>query len=221
MLVASFRLDADAVALAETFDRLPDLRVEVERIAAHATESTMPCLWTSGVDFGALDAALAADPSVDGVIEDSAFPGEKYYQVDWSEGVERRVDAFIDHEASILAATGTAEGWALRFRFVTREQFDAFREFLVDRDHEFALLNLAEPEVPRRWSSDLTAAQREALVAAAERGYFEVPRGVTTRDLAAELDVSHQALSELLRRATGNLVDATLVREGGGPSDPT
>lgn len=211
MLIASFRLDPEAVALRETFERLPDLEVEVERIAAHGTESTMPCLWASGVDFAALDEAFSADASVAGVIEDRAFPEEKYYQIDWSELVERRVDAFIDHEASILQAEADADGWRLRFRFVTRDQFDDFRAFLAERDYSFTLLDLAEPEAPRRWYGDLTTAQREALVVASERGYFEVPREVTTRELAAELDVSHQALSELLRRATDNLVRSTVA----------
>ena len=216
MLVASFRLDPDAVALSETFERLPDLTLEVERIAAHGTESTMPCLWTSGVDFDALDDALAADPSVDAVIETSEFPAEKYYQIDWSDPVERRVDAFIDHEAAVLEATADADGWRLRFRFVTRDQFDAFRTFLAERDYSFSLLDLAEPDAPGRWRGDVTPAQREALVVANERGYFDVPRRVTTRELAAELSVSHQALSERLRRATGNLVDSTLSIPGDG-----
>lgn len=211
MLIASFRLDPEAVALRETFERLPDLEVEVERIAAHGTESTMPCLWASGVDFVALDEALAADASVAEVIEELPFPEEKYYQVDWSELVERRVDAFIDHEASILQAAADVEGWRLQFRFVTRDQFDDFRTFLSERDYAFRLLDLAEPEAPHRWYGDLTAAQREALVVACERGYFEVPRDVTTRELAADLDVSHQALSELLRRATANLVRSTVA----------
>lgn len=210
MLLASFRLDPEAVALRETFERLPDLQLEVERIAAHGTESTMPCLWTSGVDFDALDEALAADASVAAVLEACEFPAEKYYQIDWSEMVERRVDAFVDHEASILEAVADADGWRLRFRFVTRDQFDAFREFLAARDYSFSLLDLAEPDAPRRWHGDLTPAQREALVVANEHGYFDVPRAITTRELAAELSVSHQALSERLRRATGNLVDSTL-----------
>ena len=211
MFIASFRLDLEAVALRETFERLPGLEVEVERIAAHGTKSTMPCLWATGADFAALDEALEADASVAGIIEDLAFPEEKYYQIDWSELVERRVDAFIDHEASILQAEADADGWRLRFRFVTRDQFDDFRAFLTERDYSFTLLDLAEPEAPRRWYGDLTAAQREALIVACERGYFEVPRDVTTRELAAELAVSHQALSELLRRATANLVRSTVA----------
>jgi predicted DNA binding protein len=226
MLNATFRLDPEAVALQETFRRLPDLVVDVERIAAHATESTMPCVWASGVDFEALDDALAADASVAEVIEDSEFPDEKYYRIDWSEGVERRVNAFIDHEASVLRAEADADGWRLGFRFVTREQFDAFREFLSERDYAFDLLDLAESDRHRNRYGGLTPTQCEALEIASERGYFEVPREVTTRDLAAELEVSHQALSELLRRATGNLVDSTVAADvdpatGRDPSDRT
>ena len=47
MLLATFRFDHDALALAETFEQVPELDVEAERIAAHATEWTMPCLWAT------------------------------------------------------------------------------------------------------------------------------------------------------------------------------
>ena len=58
--------------------------------------------------------------------------------------------------------------------------------------------------------SPLTKTQYETVVTAYELGYFDVPRKVTLKELAAELDVSHQALSERLRRSHAALVDAEL-----------
>jgi hypothetical protein len=52
----------------------------------------------------------------------------------------------------------------------------------------------------------LTAAQREAIRAAADRGYFKVPREVSLKELAEQLGVSEQAVSQRLRRGLGNLV---------------
>jgi hypothetical protein len=57
----------------------------------------------------------------------------------------------------------------------------------------------------------LTTEQFNALTAAAERGLFEVPRGVTIGDLAEEFGVTHQAMSERIRRATGALVEDALL----------
>ena len=39
-----------------------------------------------------------------------------------------------------------------------------------------------------------------------EAGYYNIPRDVTSEELAAELDVSHQALSERFRRGHKQLV---------------
>lgn len=46
----------------------------------------------------------------------------------------------------------------------------------------------------------LTTRQRETLRLAADRCYFEIPRRATLADLADELGVSDQAISERLRR---------------------
>nr|WP_255473553.1 helix-turn-helix domain-containing protein [Halogeometricum sp. CBA1124] len=59
----------------------------------------------------------------------------------------------------------------------------------------------------------MTDLQRETLALAIRRGYFEVPRSATLSDLAAELGVSKQAVSERLRRAL-----ALLARDAVGES---
>lgn len=211
MLIASFQLDHEAVALEQAFEAVPDMDLEADRVAAHSAGWTMPCLWVAAADFGPVDDALATDPTVDEVVESEAFDHEKFYQVDWTDEVAERVHAYIDHEGSILSAEASREGWELRFRFATRDQFDQFREALDRGDRRFELIELTEPSRPRESVGSLTPAQRDALVAASDHGYFEVPRAVTTRELAAELDTSHQALSELLRRGTGKLVEDVLV----------
>ncbi|USZ66974.1 helix-turn-helix domain-containing protein [Halorussus salilacus] len=53
---------------------------------------------------------------------------------------------------------------------------------------------------------DLSARQREVLLAAAEAGYYRIPRGVTTAELAAEVGVERRTLEEHLRRAENKLV---------------
>ncbi|NKE37960.1 bacterio-opsin activator [Natronococcus sp. JC468] len=210
MLLATIRLDPEALALAATLERLPSLEIEVEQIAAHATDWTMPCLWVADADFDDVDDALAADPSVEEIVETLEFNDEKYYLVDWTDEIDERIDAYVDHAGSVLTAAATAAGWQLRLRFAGRDQFDAFRETLVDRGYSFELLELS-PITDRRYPiSHLTSGQLEALRTARERGYYEVPREITMRELAAELDTSHQNLSKLLRRATKTLIDVSL-----------
>jgi len=210
MLIATFHLDFDAVALGDAFEDVPGMTVEAERIAAHSTEWTMPCVWVSADDFDAVDDALAADSTVDRIIEADEFDGEKYYHLNWNDAVAERVDAYVNQEGSILRADASADGWEIEFRFVNRDQFDAFRAALQDRGHDFELVDIYEPGTPRQSVADLTPPQRDVLVTAVELGYFKIPRETAMQELADELDTSPQALSELLRRGTENLVTSTL-----------
>lgn len=56
----------------------------------------------------------------------------------------------------------------------------------------------------------LSPRQRETLRLAHERGYYQVPRDVTTAELADELGVERRTAEEHLRRAENKLVDATV-----------
>lgn len=211
MLITTFRLDLDAIGLGQTLRTLPDLEVEAERIAAHSTKWTMPCLWAANADFAAVDEALQADPSIDEIVETERFDDEKYYQVEWTDEVEDRIDTYVDKEGSIISARASNEGWEVRIRFASREQFDAFREHVREQGASFDLLDLTEPGSARQSTVSLTPSQRDALVAALERGYYDVPRETAARELAEELDMAHQSLSELLRRGTATLIDSTLT----------
>lgn len=148
MLLASFRLEPGAVALERTLRDLPSVEFKAERIAAHSTTWTMPCMWATHPDFDAVDEAVAEDPSVESIVETEEFGAEKYYQIKWTDEVERRLDAYLDTEGSLIAARATADGWDVRFRFVHREQFDAFREALRERDRSFRLRSLPSPVHP-------------------------------------------------------------------------
>lgn len=214
MLIATFHLPPEAVSLEHALRAVPGLEVEAERIAAHSTRWTMPCLWMANAEFAAVDAALADDPTVSEVVETHEFDREKYYQIDWIDDVERRIDAYLDKEGAILEASADSEGWRLKIRFASREQFDAFRDHFPEQDYSFELLDLAESGAPRQTYGELTPDQRDALVAAMEHGYYRVPREISIRELAETLDVSHQAVSELLRRGVANLIESALTSPG-------
>lgn len=214
MLIVTFQLEHEAVALERTLQRVAGITLEAERIAAHSTQWTMPCLWVTNGDFDDVDTALANDPSVAEIVEKYEFESEKYYQVEWAEAVKNRIDRYVDKEASILTARAGSNGWQLQIRFVGRDQFEEFREYLDGHGLSYRLVDITEPGAPRQSYGRITPAQRNALVTAMERGYYQVPRGVTARELADDLGTSHQAVSELLRRGTENLVESLLTTSG-------
>lgn len=81
---------------------------------------------------------------------------------------------------------------------------DADAEVTVERITSTG--DTGRPERERRLDS-LTSTQHQVLDLARERGYYEWPRGISTRDLAAELDISKTTLLEHLRKAESKLLD--------------
>ena len=57
----------------------------------------------------------------------------------------------------------------------------------------------------------VTQPQRETLMRAVQRGYYSIPRQMSTQDLAEDLDISDQAVTERLRRAIVTLTENTLI----------
>lgn len=218
MLVASFDIPPGAFALEHLFEELPETSVRAERIVAHGTDVTMPGLWISSSDFDAVDAHLSEEPAIETVVAKSADGTEQCYVVEWSDEILQLVDRFLAGTGAILRARGSATGWTLRIRFATRDQFDAFRACLDDGGYSFRLRQLSRRGSSHAPDTRITPPQREALLAAAETGYYDIPRRTNTRELASQLEMSHQALSEVLRRGTHNLIEASLT-DGAGRLD--
>ena len=99
--------------------------------------------------------------------------------------------------------------------------FDALRSEVRDCAG-MEMLRLTEL-TPRRTQGQRTAepvppAQREALQAAIEHGYYETPRQIDLSDLAAIVDIPRSTLSYRLRRAEAQLVKQFIA--GDQPLDP-
>lgn len=120
MVIATFSLPAEALALEEMLANISEIEIEAERIAAHSTEWVMPCLWIKSDDFDAVDSRLREDPSVDNIVETNEFDHEKYYHLEWSDAVEGRINAYVDKGGSVLEAHATAKGWEVEFSHVGR-----------------------------------------------------------------------------------------------------
>jgi len=58
----------------------------------------------------------------------------------------------------------------------------------------------------------LSVAERETLAAAAEAGYYDVPRGTTVAELADRLDVPRSTVQHRLQRSEAKVVDRFLER---------
>jgi Predicted DNA binding protein len=53
---------------------------------------------------------------------------------------------------------------------------------------------------------DLSSGQEEALLAAIEEGYYEIPRETKTAEVAGTLGISRRTFEEHLRRAENKII---------------
>ena len=211
MLTARFSVRPAEFALESALAAAPDVTLEADRTAAHSTSFVMPCFWATDGDLDVFEEALAADPTVEEVVTSESFDGERFYHVQWTDEVNEHVDTIIDHEGAILDARVLGRDWLLQIRFASRDQFETFRERVAEESGAYDLLDISATAGPHQKEGGPTAAQRDALVAAVDSGYYDIPRAATVEDVAADLDVSDQAVSERLRRGVKNLVTSVLV----------
>ncbi|MWG36792.1 helix-turn-helix domain-containing protein [Halomarina oriensis] len=204
--VAELRLRAAAFALAQTFDRRPTLNVRVEQVAASRPTRPFTSVWLSDTDVDAALDALADDPSVGVEAVVTRRQGSALCELAFPRRVSVVVDVVTSRAGTVLSATATGGAWSLRIRYPTREALSetvtALDRFGVDPTLSRVGCRSGSPV------GDLTEKQRQTVATAFERGYFEIPRKVSLTELAADLDVTHQALSERLRRAEQALLRA-------------
>lgn len=156
--------------------------------------------------------AIRAHPAVNDLQEVERHADEVLYALDWDASDDSFVAAIRQTEGTFLSATGTAQRWTVAVRFPSHERLSAFHERCSDADIPLELLRVYNPTNPEAgpWFG-LTVPQREALILAVQEGYYSIPRHTSSQDLAAELDISDQALTERLRRAIIALTTNTLL----------
>ncbi|WP_135536372.1 helix-turn-helix domain-containing protein [Halostella pelagica] len=210
-VITEFTIPADAFALHQTFEEIPDLMIEFERLATHSREWIMPFLWASDADIDTVERALRADPSIENLQRIGHDRNIGQFTVEWDEEFQQLIDQIVDQHGIMQEAEATNGSWFLKLKFVERDAVQEFQEFFAERGYNFELQRLYEGTAPKEREYDLTPEQHEVLVTALEMGYFAIPRDAQIGDLADELDISTNAVSQRLRRATRNLTRNTLT----------
>ncbi|KYH25065.1 HTH DNA binding domain protein [Halalkalicoccus paucihalophilus] len=209
--IAEIQLPVGEFALSHTLETLEEVNFEIERIVAHDPDSVMPYVWATGADSEELLSVLEEDSSVS-EIEVIAEPGEEsLYQMNWIDSVEALIHILTEEEGTILAAEGRQQGWFMRILFPDREALSQTYEFCEEHDLSMDIQRIYNIDQGKQGRFGLTDEQEETIAAAYEHGYYDVPRDVSLSDFAEELDISHQALSERLRRGHKTLVENTVI----------
>ena len=212
--IAEFNIPADEFALGPTFEDRSELEVEIERLVAHDHDRLMPFAWLTGEGpetFDELDDALSADSTVDSYELISKVDGDRLYRMEWVDSTEMIVHILLEEEGTVLHARGQDDGWHVRVLFPDRDSLSRTYDFANEHGIRFDIVRIYELDEERKGRFGLSDEQQETLAAATKLGYYDVPRGITQAELAEKLGVSHQALSERLRRAQKTLNENTII----------
>lgn len=208
--VVDATIPTDQFVLEETIERVPDVEFESVRCAIHSSEGTMPFLWGTTSQPDELETALRNDSSTERVRCLSRNDGRDLYSVDWTARAACLIDVFAETDGSVLDVRGTSDRWTLKILFPNRPTASETFQAWCDDDIDPSLSRISNLSCREGDNEGLSATQHSAIAQAFQTGYYDVPRGTTLEELAADFEVSHQALSERLRRGHSHLVERML-----------
>ena len=210
-VIGDFAFPGEHFVLRGTIDT-PEIDIEIERLVAHIDEGLTPYFRISAVDFDPVEQALAEDPTVTDLEQLEAVAKERFYRAHWHEGSHGLMTVLEKTEGAVLSATFHDGHWEVRVIFSDRGDLSDFFEQCRDElDFDIDLIRVFDRSNPATYGEyGLTQKQRDALLIALEAGYYTIPKQGQISDVAAELGVSPQAVSQRLRRACANLITNTI-----------
>lgn len=188
-----------------------DMHIELERVVPTGGD-VMPFFWARGSDFDQFEAAVRDNELVEQLSAVARVGNRVLYHVYWGDTVSSLTTILTNSEATILEAHGNSP-WMFRLRFNDHSGLTEFHNRCRDEEIDFhveRIYTLTEEETGV-YTFDITPQQQEALVAAVEGGYFEVPRQTTLKEVAQELGISPQAASERIRRGADTVLQKVLL----------
>jgi len=210
-VIVHLRIPAQSFELGRILELGTGTTIELENLVPLG-EKAVPFFSVSEEVSEDFEKSVRNHPSVDRIAEVSEHENETLYSLDWNVSRDIFFQGVVEMGGQILSGTGTPETWEFELRFQSHGALSEFQEYCSDAHISLEVGRIYNPMRPGTgmWYG-LTAPQRETLVRAVRGGYYSIPREMSTQDLAEELDISDQAVTERLRRAIDTLVENTLV----------
>lgn len=210
------RLPANEFALADTLSAVSDLQVTCASIGASGKTAAFPLVWFHTTELDKLDAALETDPTVTAAEALVHVDDRHLYRMEWASSLRWLCQLLLTSRAICLDAQASDTHWKIEILYPDREALQETDEFCEQYNLSFTIESVRTIDPEQTTQCGLTPAQYEAMTVACQLGYFAVPREANLEEVAAEVGVSHQALSERLRRGHETLI--TTVLNGSKPS---
>nr|WP_226042527.1 helix-turn-helix domain-containing protein [Natrinema sp. DC36] len=221
MLLATLVIDYPI--LRETLSRAPNTKVTWEQSDLTRDDTHQMLVWVDGDDeVAAFDAGLEVDPTVKTPLQVVDLDGRRLYQLELTDDGQRAsvYPTVIEAGDVLQEVTATHEGWRFRVAFPSEEALEGFHAFFVDQDLAVELQQLHDGRELTNDSGSqygITDRQREALVAAVDAGYLDIPRSCSLAELGQRLGISPNATSERFRRGVETLIENTVYPDAQSP----
>jgi len=210
-VIAEFSLPVDAFPLGVALETAERMQVDLERVVPIG-DLYIPYVWVRGEDFESFERHVDEDPNIVDITRLDSVDSRALYRIEWAETESGLINGIREADAAIMEASG-GDGWHFRIHFIDHDRLASFYNYCTENEipiHLDRVYTLAEAAGEGR-AFELTPEQREALVLALRRGYFSTPREVSLDELAAELDVSKQAVSQRVRKATEQVLEEAIL----------
>lgn len=207
---ATFTIESNRFPLGSIFETLETVSVELERVIP-INHGTIPYFWVIGTGVDDVIDEIESHPGIEEVELLDRAADQSLFRCTWVLDGDTVLRGIVETDISLLKAVGTTDGWTFWIRSETPEALSAFQSYCVDHGIDVTVTSVHGLQPLRKPAIDLTASQRETLVTAFEKGYFDSPRRATLEAVATEFDISPQAVGSRLRRGTRRLVEQTLI----------
>ncbi|WP_254863891.1 helix-turn-helix domain-containing protein [Halovivax gelatinilyticus] len=208
--VMEFTSPAEEFPLGSIFENLPGVTVELERLIPHET-LIIPYFWVRGSETGDIEAEFESHEGVTDIRLVDSIEDEYLMRAEWMQEYFGILSALAKANVVVLSGIGTKDEWRFEVRSESQEAIAEFREYCLENDIPIEITAVHAMLPIQGEGYELTETQREALVLAYERGYFDTPREASLEEIAADLDITQQSLSSRLRRGHRRLIGATLA----------
>jgi predicted DNA binding protein len=212
--IAKLTVQADAFPLGALFQGHPEVEVELERIVP-TQPALIPFIWIRGLSESHISAFLSSARQasvVKSIKQLDEINGEYLIRIEWEPERHGLLRAIGEMNGTLISGTGTADSWTFEVRGETHAALTRLQDYCRDHDIPISLTSiqtLSSTTVGRDYG--LTDGQREALILAHDRGYYQSPREMSLDDLASEFEITGQAFGSRLRRGVNQLIKTTLI----------
>lgn len=209
-VIVEFRVPAGDFELGQILRVEGGTSIELETLVP-VGNTTVPLFWVHNSTRKQFIEGVQRHPSVNEATEVDVFDNRALFTLDWDVNQDHLFRGIQENTGQLLSAAGTADVWEFELRFPGHENLSDFTDHCENAQIPMEVTRVYNPTAPDTGPRyGLSDPQFEALCLAVEMGYYDIPRGCTTKDLAAELGISDQAVTERLRRAIATLSRHTI-----------